>query len=179
MNINFCIHRYGEWTMLMLGESIMSLLIVDVPKEDGDYFATFYCGLLTVILLQVLHFRSQPHLADQHATRRDKTAGVWWNVFQYIYSMALENSLTGMPLMRPLSFYHKDAFIRKEENIENFLRVLRSLDRVDIFVDNMERQKKNFRNVGKVSERSGRAFPMEMTKLEGDNAMVDFDTKKK
>ena len=67
----------------------MSLLIVDVPKEDGDYFATFYCGLLTVILLQVLHFRSQPHLADQHATRRDKTAGVWWNIFQYVYSMAL------------------------------------------------------------------------------------------
>ena len=44
----------------------------------------------------------------------------------------------------------------------------------DIFVDNMERQKKNFRNVGKVSERSGRAFPMEMTKLEGDNSMADF-----
>ena len=44
----------------------------------------------------------------------------------------------------------------------------------DIFVDNMERQKKKFKNVGKVSERSGRAFPMEMTKLEGDKSMADF-----
>ena len=83
------LYRTAEWTMLMLGESILSLLIVDVPYEDGDYFATFYCGLLTVTLLQVLHFRSQPHLADQHATRRDKVAGIYWTMFQYIYSMSL------------------------------------------------------------------------------------------
>merc|ERR1712003_470197 len=44
----------------------------------------------------------------------------------------------------------------------------------DIFVDNIDRQKKDFRSVGKGSERSGRAFPMELTKLEGDNAMSDF-----
>jgi RNA recognition motif. (a.k.a. RRM, RBD, or RNP domain) len=44
----------------------------------------------------------------------------------------------------------------------------------DIFMDNMERQKKSFVNVGKVSERSGRAFPMELTMLSGDNTMEDF-----
>eukprot|EP00339_Tiarina_fusa_P021742 CAMPEP_0117016092 /NCGR_PEP_ID=MMETSP0472-20121206/12728_1 /TAXON_ID=693140 ORGANISM="Tiarina fusus, Strain LIS" /NCGR_SAMPLE_ID=MMETSP0472 /ASSEMBLY_ACC=CAM_ASM_000603 /LENGTH=666 /DNA_ID=CAMNT_0004720027 /DNA_START=210 /DNA_END=2210 /DNA_ORIENTATION=+ len=44
----------------------------------------------------------------------------------------------------------------------------------DIFVDNMERQKKTCKNVGKVSERSGRAFPMELTALQGDGAMADF-----
>jgi hypothetical protein len=44
----------------------------------------------------------------------------------------------------------------------------------DIFMDNMERQKKSFVNAGKVSERSGRAFPMELTMLSGENTMEDF-----
>lgn len=44
----------------------------------------------------------------------------------------------------------------------------------DIFMDNMERQKKKYTNSGKVSERSGRAFPMELTQLNGDNAASDF-----
>jgi len=44
----------------------------------------------------------------------------------------------------------------------------------DIFMDNMERQKKKYTNAGKVSERSGRAFPMELTELEGDGALASF-----
>ena len=44
----------------------------------------------------------------------------------------------------------------------------------DIFMDNVERQKKTFKKAGKVSERSGRAFPMELAKLEGGSAMEDF-----
>jgi RNA recognition motif-containing protein len=44
----------------------------------------------------------------------------------------------------------------------------------DIFMDNMERQKKKYTNAGKISERSGRAFPMEVTKLEGENSASDF-----
>ena len=72
--------------MLMLGESILSLLIVDVPDEDKDYYATFYSAMLTVILLQYLHFRSQPNHADGHALRRDKDAGVGYTIMQAIYS---------------------------------------------------------------------------------------------
>lgn len=44
----------------------------------------------------------------------------------------------------------------------------------DIFMDNLERQKQSYVNAGKVSERSGRCFPMELTLLNGDNAPSDF-----
>ena len=44
----------------------------------------------------------------------------------------------------------------------------------DIFMDNMERQKKKYSKCGKVSERSGRAFPMEVTLLAGDDADENF-----
>lgn len=89
VNIDFVIHRNGEWTMLMLGESVFSLLIVDVSNEGNSFYTVFYCGILTVIFLQLLHFQSQPHDADSHAMRRSKNAGVVWNWFQYVYSFAL------------------------------------------------------------------------------------------
>jgi hypothetical protein len=89
MNIDFLIHRNGEWIMLMLGESIFSLLIVYVGKEGDSFYTVFYCGILTVISLQLLHFQSQPHDADSHAARRSKNAGVLWSWWQLIYSLAL------------------------------------------------------------------------------------------
>jgi hypothetical protein len=75
--------------MLMLGESIFSLLIVDVPREGDDFFTVFYCCLLTIIFLQILHFQSQPLHADSHAMRRSKNAGIIWNFLQHAYSLAL------------------------------------------------------------------------------------------
>eukprot|EP00339_Tiarina_fusa_P022076 CAMPEP_0117012746 /NCGR_PEP_ID=MMETSP0472-20121206/10660_1 /TAXON_ID=693140 ORGANISM="Tiarina fusus, Strain LIS" /NCGR_SAMPLE_ID=MMETSP0472 /ASSEMBLY_ACC=CAM_ASM_000603 /LENGTH=624 /DNA_ID=CAMNT_0004715891 /DNA_START=29 /DNA_END=1903 /DNA_ORIENTATION=+ len=106
MNIDFNIHRYSEWTMLMLGESILSLLIVDVPQENQDYFVTFYNCLVLVILLQYLHFRSQPHHADDHASRRDKNRGSLWTGFQFVYSAALISLGAAMTLF-VLSFTYE------------------------------------------------------------------------
>ena len=72
----------------MLGESILSLLIVDI-SGGSDYYGTFYTGILSVVLLQYLHFRSQPHHADEHAMRRKKEAGVAFVILMQIYSAAL------------------------------------------------------------------------------------------
>jgi hypothetical protein len=89
MNVDFALHRNGEWIMLMLGESVFSILIVDIPNESFEFYSTFYCSLLTIVLMQYLHFRSQPSHADHHAMRRSKNAGVSWSLFQNVYSFAL------------------------------------------------------------------------------------------
>eukprot|EP00978_Attheya_sp_CCMP212_P046128 scaffold375638_cov58-Attheya_sp.AAC.1 len=88
MNIDFVIHRTGEWTMLMLGESILSLLIVDIERGI-NYSLTFYSGIISAILLQYMHFRSQPHHADGHAMRRTKEAGVAFSFLMQAYSASL------------------------------------------------------------------------------------------
>ena len=75
--------------MLMLGESIFSLLIVDVQDKGLDFYLVFYFSLLTVILLQLLHFQSQPHEAELHAVRRDKNRGMLWALLQNVYSLSL------------------------------------------------------------------------------------------
>jgi hypothetical protein len=78
-----------EWTMLMYGESILSLLTIDIPQESSPYYLTFYFSLATVILLHYLHFRSQPHDADDHVFRLSKDRSLVWKVFWYAYSASL------------------------------------------------------------------------------------------
>ena len=82
------IHRWGEWTMLMLGESVLSLLIVDVTETRG-YYRTFFCGIVSITLLEFLHFRSQPHDPDDHALRRSKEGGIAFTFLMQMYSAAL------------------------------------------------------------------------------------------
>jgi hypothetical protein len=91
MNIHFVIHRNGEWTMLMLGESVLSLVIVDgiARINDGKYYLTFFLGVLNVIFLQFLYFKSQPHDIAHHAMRRSRHAGLSYNFMFQIYSAAL------------------------------------------------------------------------------------------
>ena len=88
MNIAFYIHRVGEWTLLMMGECVFSLVIVDVPDETRDFFFTFYCSVLAIVFLSYLHFQSQPQVCS-HALRRSKDAGVLWGLQMPIYSFAL------------------------------------------------------------------------------------------
>lgn len=68
--------------------SVLSLLIVDLA--DGfKYYQTFYTAATGVILLEFLHFRSQPHNPDEHALRRKKEAAMLFTNLMYVYSIAL------------------------------------------------------------------------------------------
>lgn len=90
MNVHFCVHRYGEWFMLMFGESIISLLIVDANNENINYSVAFYSGILSVILLAHLHFGSiEPHSIDSHALSRSRHSSYMYTIMVPIYSAAL------------------------------------------------------------------------------------------
>jgi hypothetical protein len=88
MNLDFVMHRYGEWIMLMLGESVLSLLIVPIIETRG-YYATFVCGIISIILLEYLHFRSQPASPEDFVMRRSREAAFFFKVFLQAYSVAL------------------------------------------------------------------------------------------
>jgi hypothetical protein len=75
--------------MLNLGEAMFSLLIVDIPNEDDDFYTAFYCSVLSVIFLNVLHFKSQPLHEDHHALRRNKNAGYVYFTLTHIYTISL------------------------------------------------------------------------------------------
>ncbi|GKY93844.1 hypothetical protein MPSEU_000351300 [Mayamaea pseudoterrestris] len=88
MHVEYAIHRYGEWTMLMLGESILSLLIVNVVDSE-DYYGVFFAGVIAIIFLQYVHFRSQPSDPAEHAMRRSRLSGMLVNYTYQIYSASL------------------------------------------------------------------------------------------
>ena len=73
--------------MLVLGETVLSLLIVD--GDNGHYRTIFYTGIITVVVLQLLHFRSQPYDSNAHAMRRHKNAGVLYYQTFMFYCAAL------------------------------------------------------------------------------------------
>ena len=65
-NYDYLIHRYGEFVMLMIGEGVLSLLVIETV-ETHDYFVTVVCGLLTMIFILVLKTESEPHDSFKHA----------------------------------------------------------------------------------------------------------------
>jgi len=69
-NIDYVIHRYGELTMLVIGEGILSLLIsptVEGKSYLGEYYTVLVMGILTMILIQVVNFETLPSDSSHHA----------------------------------------------------------------------------------------------------------------
>jgi hypothetical protein len=108
MNVDYTIHRYGEWVMLLLGESVLSLLIVRYIPSPG-YQQVFYCGVVSIALLQYLHFRSQPHRADDHAMRRSRSAGMLFATVLQLYSVALVVMGTSFKMFLYEQVYEEEA----------------------------------------------------------------------
>lgn len=87
-NIQYMIHRYGEWIMLMVGESILSLLIVETAESRNYYIITTF-GVLTVILLHILKVESDPSHAEDHALWGNLRNAMSYGYLLQILSMAL------------------------------------------------------------------------------------------
>jgi hypothetical protein len=88
INVDFSIHRYGEWVMLMLGESVLSLLVVDIAHTTR-YYLSFLGGIVSIIMGQYLHFQSAPSDPDQHAIRRSVGSSfLFYWIFQ-VFSLAM------------------------------------------------------------------------------------------
>jgi hypothetical protein len=83
--------------MLMLGESIFSLLVEEISESEG-YYSTFYCGLVTVIFLQYIHFTSQPMVAERHAMVDSKNRALVLQAILIFYSASLVGLGAGLTL---------------------------------------------------------------------------------
>ena len=87
-NVDYIIHRFGEWIMLMVGESILSLLIVETTESRNYYIITTF-GVLTVILLHILKVESDPSHAEDHALWGNLRNAMSYGYLLQILSMSL------------------------------------------------------------------------------------------
>lgn len=74
--------------MLLLGESVLSLLIVETSTTN-EYYITLYAGIISVTLLQYIFFKYEPHSAEEHALERSWRAGVLFHMCMFIYCFSL------------------------------------------------------------------------------------------
>jgi len=87
-NIDYLIHRYGEWCMLMIGESVLSLLIV-TTTESRRYYLIATVGALVIVVLQALKYESEPSHAHGHALFQNFRNGMCYGYVIQILSMGL------------------------------------------------------------------------------------------
>ena len=87
-NVDYVVHRYGEWILLMIGEGILSLLIVETT-ESRDYYIITTFGVLTVIFIQILKFESEPSHAESHAMWRNMRNAMSYGYLIQVLSMSL------------------------------------------------------------------------------------------
>ena len=94
----------------MIGESILSLLIVETT-EATEYYAIALLGCLTVIVLQMLKYESEPAHADGHALWRSMTAAIAYRVLLQVLSMSLIAFGVSYKLMlKDVLYSQKDSY---------------------------------------------------------------------
>lgn len=95
IDIHFTIHRCSEWILIMMGESIFSLLITTLPpfgntsKTVWEYYVTFMMGIITILLLKDTYFSSEPSDPENHAWRKSVGASFRYFMLFQILSAAL------------------------------------------------------------------------------------------
>ena len=113
----YLIHRFGELVMLLLGESILSILIVE-PTQSVEYKITLYAAVLSVVLLQYCHYKYQPHSASMHAIRRSIKGGAIYFAIMIIYCHALV--AVGASFKLFLSYHNEESL--KYNNLRHLVK---------------------------------------------------------
>mmetsp|Transcript_57849 Transcript_57849/g.159701 ORF Transcript_57849/g.159701 Transcript_57849/m.159701 type:complete len:145 (-) Transcript_57849:160-594(-) len=91
LHMQFFLHRHGEWLMLMLGECILSLLLVTEHVSDVNrnnriaFYMTFLPALLTANCLQFSGYAYEVWTTDDHVMHQSLGGGAIWIILRVIY----------------------------------------------------------------------------------------------
>jgi hypothetical protein len=88
-------HRYAEWVMMVLGESVLSAILAPVHNRSL-YYLSFWAALLIAQTLQFVHYSSEEFDMNKHALGRKLRAGRLWMALMTVYSVALIGFGTGV-----------------------------------------------------------------------------------
>ena len=102
MNINFLVHRFGEFTMLFFGEAV------------NEYCIPVITGILSDMVLQVFKFENEPHGdCEGHCLWRGLKALLVYNLL----TQALCVGLICFAITFKTGLTHVEAFQKEEDGI--------------------------------------------------------------
>jgi low temperature requirement protein LtrA len=111
MHLPYCLHRWGEWIMLIVGESVLSIIVGAAMDGVPTFYAVFVFGFLTATTLQFLYYSTQPFEPSMHAMRLSVSTGIMWRNYMGLFSLILVGF--GVSLKMLLK-YHAEAELRRE-----------------------------------------------------------------
>jgi len=107
--MTYLIHRFGEWIMLLQGEGVLSLLLLDVEKDDPFEVIAVGSGMLMIVLLNFQVFSTYPSNSETHAMRRSRKAGFKYVVIiQFVLPMILVGIIVATKVLVKLKHYEDD-----------------------------------------------------------------------
>lgn len=77
LNVGYVIQRLGEFTMLMVGEGVLQIIIQDIDSEElGSFLIVFGLSFFILAFTQFLAFTVVPFEVEQHALRKSSIASL-------------------------------------------------------------------------------------------------------
>jgi len=88
MHINWAIHRYNDFLLLMIGEGVISIIIVDFAPTV-EYISTFILCYFLVGNITLILFATGAETDDSHALRRSSNRAMGFILLTGIQGMSL------------------------------------------------------------------------------------------
>jgi hypothetical protein len=91
LHLMYVLHRHGEWLMLLIGESLFSMLLstkgiyADTFLDQCEVYWTYFCALRIAMLLHFNAFTYESWTPETHAMRRSARAGTAYMANRNIY----------------------------------------------------------------------------------------------
>lgn len=80
-NVFFLMKRFGEFTMLMLGEGVLQIIIFPIPVEDvSGHLVTFYISFMILNTFEFIKFYLVPNDPERHVLSKS----VWREPFVFL-----------------------------------------------------------------------------------------------
>lgn len=108
MHMNFSLHRIGEFTMLMIGESVLSLIVGGYFEAVPTFYVVFTTGFVSSTMIQFLYYTTQPFDPDRHCMRSNMVKGMLWTNCQQVLSISLV--AFGVSLKLIAKYHHHNDF---------------------------------------------------------------------
>ena len=98
-HISYFIHRIGEFTMLMVGESVLSLTALKNMTPTVEFYFSLICGFFITSSIMFIQYSTSEFHAEKHVLRRSGKYGICWFHVKFMQSFFLVTFGVGLRIM--------------------------------------------------------------------------------
>jgi low temperature requirement protein LtrA len=98
-HISYFIHRVGEFTMLMVGESVLSLSALKNITPTLEFYVSLICGFILTSSIMFIQYSTSVFHAEKHVLRRSGKYGICWFHVKFMQAFFLVTFGVGLRIL--------------------------------------------------------------------------------